>query len=93
MRTAVKVWLLKITSLITSVFIAVFCVGAGAVIFTRSIEIISGMHYTNTESAGIIVGIGALLIWIIVLGADSAEHILKAGFKKANDFQQGENNE
>ena len=44
MRTAVKVWLLKITSLITSVFIAVFCVGAGAVIFTRSIEIISGMH-------------------------------------------------
>ncbi len=93
MRTAVKAWLLKITSLVISVFIAVFCVGSGAVIFTRSIEIISGMHYTNAESVGIIAAIGALLIWIIVLGADSAEHILKSGFKKANNFQQGENNE
>jgi ABC-type nickel/cobalt efflux system permease component RcnA len=93
MRTAVKAWILKFASLITSAFIAIYCVGAGAVIFTRSIEIISAMHYTNAESAGIIVGIGALLIWIIVLGAESAEHILKAGYRKANNFQQGENNE
>ena len=93
MKTAVKAWLLKISSFVAAIAIAIFCVGSSAVIFTRSIEIIAGMGYTNHAEAGILIGIGALLIWIVILGADSAEHILKAGFKKAGNLQQGVNDE
>ena len=93
MKTAVRAWILKITSFAVAIAMAIFCVGSAAVIFTRSIEIIAGMGYTNNVELSILAGIGMLLIWIVVLGADSAEHILKAGFKKAGKIQQGENNE
>ena len=93
MKTAVKAWILKAASFTTALAIAIFCVGASAVIFTRSIEIIADMGYTNNTEIGILLGIATLLIWIVVLGADSAEHILRAGFRKAGKIQQGENNE
>tara|TARA_R100000388_G_scaffold79878_1_gene58529 strand:- start:66 stop:302 length:237 start_codon:yes stop_codon:yes gene_type:complete len=76
-----------------SISIAIFCVAASAVIFSRSIELIANMGYTNHVEAGILIGIASLLIWIVILGADSAEHILKAGFKKAGNLQQGVNDE
>jgi hypothetical protein len=86
MKTAIKAWTLRVTSLLVSIFVASFSVGAGAVIFTRSVEIVNTLSLTKAESSGILVAIGLSLIWIIILGADSAEHILKSGFRKADNI-------
>ena len=90
MKTAIKSWVYRITSLLIASSIAVFCFGAGAVIFTRSIEIVTQMNFSGTDSGIILCGIGAALIWIMVLGADSAEHFMKAGFKKADEIKNEE---
>lgn len=92
MKTAIKAWSLRITSFLAALFIAGFSVGAGAVIFTRAIEIVNGMPYTEGQITGILATIGLALIWIIVLGADSAEHILKEGLYKANKITITEEN-
>jgi hypothetical protein len=91
MKTAIKAWSLRITSFLAALFVAGFSVGAGAVIFTRSIEIMHSMPYTEGQTTGILATIGLALIWIIVLGADSAEHILKEGLYKANEITKEEN--
>ena len=86
MKTSIKILLLKAITYITSIVMMIFGVGSGIVIFTRSAEIILHMPYTKAEASAIIVGIGIALIWLIVLLAESAEWITKAGFKKAENI-------
>ena len=86
MKTSIKILMLKSVTYITSIAMMVFGVGSGIVIFTRSAEIILEMPYTKGEASAIMVGIGVALIWLIVLLSESAEWIVRKGFKKAENI-------
>ena len=86
MKTSIKILLLKAITFIMVFATMIFCVGSSIVIFTRAAEIILQTPYTKAEASAIIVGIGIALIWLIVLLAESAEWITKAGFKKAENI-------
>ena len=60
--------------------------GKGAVTFPASKRL-----SREGQITGILATIGLALIWIIVLGADSAEHILKEGLYRANKITKEEN--
>lgn len=66
--------------------IAIFGAGSAITIFTRSAEIILEMPYTKGEASAIMVGIGIALAWLIVLLVNSAEWIMREGFKKAENI-------
>jgi ABC-type nickel/cobalt efflux system permease component RcnA len=82
MRTSIKILLLKSVTFLVGLLMVAFGIGSGAVIFARSTEIVSSMPYTSEEASGILVFIGIILIWLIVLLAESAEWIVREGFKK-----------
>ena len=82
MKTSIKVLALKSATFLMGFAMVVFGTGSGIVIFTRSAEIVLGMPYTNAEASAILIGIGVILIWLIVLLAESAEWIVREGFKK-----------
>ncbi len=94
MRTSIKVLMLKSVTFLLGIVMMVFGTGSGIVIFARSTEIVLGMPYTKTESSVILVGIGIALIWLIILLTESAEWIVRQGFKKVDKLLiKGENNE
>ncbi len=74
--------MLKSVTFLVGIAMVVFGTGSGIVIFTRSAEIVLGMPYTNAEASAILIGIGVILIWLIVLLTESAEWIVREGFKK-----------
>ncbi len=82
MKTSIKILMLKSVTFLLGMVMVVFGTGSGIVIFTRSVEIVLGMPYTNAEASAILIGIGVILIWLIVLLAESAEWIVREGFKK-----------
>ncbi len=84
MRTSIKILMLKSVTFLLGMVMVVFGAGAGIVIFTRSIEIVLGMPYTSEETSAILIGIGIALIWLIVLLTESAEWIVREGFKKVD---------
>jgi hypothetical protein len=94
MKTSIKVLALKSATFLMGFAMVVFGTGSGIVIFTRSAEIVLGMPYTKTEASVILMGIGIALIWLIVLLTESAEWIVRQGFKKVDKLLiKGENNE
>jgi hypothetical protein len=82
MKTSIKILMLKSVTFLLGMVMVVFGTGSGIVIFTRSVEIVLGMPYTNAEASAILIGIGVILIWLIVLLTESAEWIVREGFKK-----------
>jgi len=82
MKTSIKILMLKSVTFLVGIAMVVFGMGSGIVIFTRSAEIVLGMPYTNAEASAILIGIGVILIWLIVLLTESAEWIVREGFKK-----------
>ena len=82
MRTSIKILMLKSVTFLLGMVMVVFGTGSGIVIFTRSVEIVLGMPYTNAEASAILIGIGVILIWLIVLLTESAEWIVREGLKK-----------
>ena len=85
---------LKAASFLVAVALSVFGLGSAAAIFIEIIPIVENLHYTKAQIYAIIVGIALVLMWLVVLLADSAEHIIKAGFKRADKLIiEGENNE
>ena len=88
MRTAIKVWALKMTAFLTALFFTVFSLLASVVIFAESVKITHNMEYTNATKYGMLLGIGFILIWLVNLAADSSQWIMKNGFKKANEIKR-----
>ena len=78
MRTAIKVWALKMTAFLTALFFTVFSLLASVVIFAESVKITHNMEYTNATKYGMLLG----------LAADSSQWIMKNGFKRANDIKR-----
>ncbi len=88
MRTAIKVYMLKVVAFLTALFFIGFTFIASLVIFAESIEITQSMGYTGEAKHAIMFGIGFVLIWLVALVADSSQWIMKNGFKKANDIKR-----
>lgn len=84
MRTSIKILMLKSVTFLLGIVMVVFGAGSGIVIFTRSAEIVLDMPYTSAETSAIMIGIGTALIWLIILLAESAEWIVREGFKKVD---------
>ena len=94
MRTAIKAWSLRIASFALAASMAVFGFASASAIFMEIIPIVQKLSYTSQKMYAILIGIALVLIWLVVLLADSAEHIIKIGFKKADNILiKGENNE
>jgi len=91
-RTGIKVFMLRLASFMTAFCMVSFGFLASFVILMRSSEILANMYYTKPMFYGILAAIGITLIWLISLMSDSAEWIMKSGFKKAAKLE-GENNE
>ncbi len=86
MRTSIKILALKSVIFLVGFAMLLFGVGSSIVIFTRAAEIILETPYTKGEASAIMVGIGVALIWLIVLLSESAEWIVRKGFKKAENI-------
>jgi hypothetical protein len=87
MKTAIKVYMLKVTAVITAILMTTFSFFASLVIFYRSVEIVGNMYYTMPTNYVILFGIGFVLIWLVTLSADSAEWIMKKGLERANNLK------
>jgi len=88
MRTAIKVWALKVTAFLTALFFTSFSFLASLVIFAESVQITHNMVYTNAVKYSILLAIGFILIWLVTLASHSSQWIMKNGFKKANDIKR-----
>ena len=87
MKTAIKVWGLKVTAFLTGLFITGFSFLASLVIFAESAKITQDMYLTNVAKYSMLFGIGFVLIWLVTLAADSSQWIMKSGFEKANNLK------
>ena len=92
MKTGIKVFLLRLVTFITAFSMVAFGFVASFVILIRSSEILLEFHYTEHVFYGILAAIGITLIWLVSMLSDSAEWIMKGGFRKAAKLE-GENNE
>tara|TARA_R100001086_G_scaffold145802_1_gene77111 strand:+ start:322 stop:594 length:273 start_codon:yes stop_codon:yes gene_type:complete len=88
MRTAIKVYMLKVTAFLTALFFTGFSFLASLVIFAESVVIAQNLDYTNSAKYGILFCVGFVLIWLVTLATDSSQWIMKNGFKKANDIKR-----
>jgi len=93
MKDGIRLILLKIAMLMVGASMAIFGLGSGIVIFARITEILAQMPYTKAETSAILVALGAVLIWLIALLANSSEWIVKESFKKIDNIykQKGVN--
>ena len=94
MKTASRAMVLKIASFMLAVVISLYSMGASVLIFTEIIPVVKKLNYTDAQTYGIMAAIALVLMWLMTLVTDSAEHIVKTGFKKADKIIiKGENNE
>ena len=85
-KTTLKVITIKGAWFVLAAFISFFSLGSSAVIFWRTIEIVQGLDYTNSEEYAILAFVGLVLMWLCSLAASSAESIiLKQLNKGANN--------
>lgn len=75
-KTPIKTLVIKTAWFALSAFITFFSLGASAVIFWRTIEIVESLDYTKGEAYAIIGIVGFLLMWLCSLAANSAEDII-----------------
>jgi len=75
-KTPIKMLVIKSAMFVLAAFISLFSLGASAVIFWRSVEIVQGLDYTKWEEYGILAFVGFVLMWLCSLAASSAESII-----------------
>jgi hypothetical protein len=75
-KTPIKMLVIKSAWFVLAGFISLFSLGASAVIFWRSVEIVQGLDYTKWEEYGILVFVGLVLMWLCSLATSSAEEII-----------------
>ena len=92
MRTAVKAWVLKVSTFMASLIIAAFGFVSSIIIFSEISQLIYLMGYTNGAKYAMIFFVGFTLIWLVTLTTDSAHALMLTGFRKAEKLK-GENNE
>lgn len=88
MRTAIKVWAIKASVLVSSLIIVGFGLGSSAIIFSECVQIVLGLGYTKLKTGAILSGIGIVLIWLVTLLAESANAFFITGFKKASKAEE-----
>jgi hypothetical protein len=81
-KTPIKILAIKLAMFALAAFITFFSLGASAVIFWRTIEIVETLDYTKGEAYAIIGIVGFLLMWLCSLAANSAEDIILKQLKK-----------
>jgi hypothetical protein len=90
MRTAIKVWAIRASVIVSSLIMIGFGLGASVVIFSECVKIVLGLGYTKLKTGAILSGIGIALMWLVTLLGDSANAFLISGFKKASQVEETE---
>ena len=92
MRTAVKAWVLRVSTFMLSLIIAGFGFVSSIIIFAEISKLIYFMGYTNGPKYAMLFFVGFTLIWLVTLTTDSAHALMKTGLRKAEKLK-GENND
>ena len=88
MRTAIKIWTIRASVLVTALIMIGFGLGSSIIIFTECVKIVLALGYTKFKTGVILSGIGIVLIWLVTLLGDSANAFLITGFNKASEVEE-----